>query len=71
MLIRRSPRLIDMAGNGEGSSLDEPDKVVPGEGPEGKETGHVVGLVGEGGDVDGVVPVDGVPGHPPKLVTLG
>ena len=70
MLIRRSPRLIDMAGNGEGSSLDEPDKVVPGEGPEGKEPGHVVGLVGEGGDVDGVVPVDGVPGHPPKLVAL-
>ena len=70
MLIRRSPCLVDVAGNGQGSSLDEPDKVVPGEGPQGKEAGHVVGLVGEGRDVDGVVAVDGVARHPPQLLSL-
>ena len=70
MLIRRSPCLVDMAGNGQGSSLDEPDKVVSGEGPQGKEAGHVVGLVGEGRDVDGVVAVDGVAWHPPQLFSL-
>ena len=70
MLIRRSPCLVDVAGDGQGSSLDEPDKVVPGEGPQGKEAGHVVGLVGEGRDVDGVVAVDGVARHSPQLFSL-
>ena len=70
MLIRRSPCLVDMAGNGQGSPLDEPDKVVPGEGPQGKEAGHIVGLVGEGRDVDGVVAIDGVAWHSPQLFSL-
>ena len=59
-----------MAGNCKGSSLDEAHKVVPGQGTQRKEAGHIVRLVGEGGDVDGVVPVYGVPGHSAQLVAL-
>ena len=61
---------MDVAGNREGSSLDEPDKVVSGERTEREEAGHVVGLVGEGRDVDGVVPVYGTPREPAQLVAL-
>ena len=66
MLIRRghSSCLMNMARNRKSPALDEPHKVVASQGSQGEEAWHVVGLVGEHGDVDRVVSIDRHVRHP-------
>ena len=55
---------MNMARNCKRPALDEPHKVVAGQGPQGEESWHVVGLVGEDRDVDRVVSIDRHVRHP-------
>ena len=55
---------MNMARNCKRPALDEPHKVVAGQGSQGEESWYIVGLVGEHGDVDRVVSIDRHVRHP-------